>query len=78
MGAGEVLTACGLTAVALSGRNRVAAAAGGAALTAAFALTRFGVFYAGRASARDPGNTIRPRSETGSGSNTGLISRATG
>ena len=78
MEAGEVLTACGLTAVALSGRNRVAAAAGGAALTAASALTRFGVFYAGRASARDPGNTIRPRSETGSGSSTGLISRATG
>ena len=54
MEAAEILTAAGLTSVALGRRNRFIAAAAGAALVAASALTRFGVFYAGRASARDP------------------------
>jgi hypothetical protein len=62
MEAGEVLTAAGLTAVAL-GRGRAASAAGGAALAAASALTRFGVFYAGRGSARDPRYTVVPQRE---------------
>jgi formate-dependent nitrite reductase membrane component NrfD len=54
MEAAELLTAGGLTAAALGGRNRPASALAGAALLTASALTRFGVFYAGRTSARDP------------------------
>lgn len=63
MEAGEILTAGGLTAAALGGRSRLAAAAGGTALVAASALTRFGIFFAGRASARDPKYTIVPQRE---------------
>jgi formate-dependent nitrite reductase membrane component NrfD len=61
MEAGEVLTAAGLTGAVLAGRNRAAAAASGAALMAASALTRFGVFFAGKASARDPSYTVAPQ-----------------
>ena len=57
----EVLTAGGLAAVALGSRNRVVAAVAGAALVASSALTRFGIFYAGRESARDPKYTIGPQ-----------------
>ncbi|GAC1457226.1 MAG: hypothetical protein PVSMB10_15030 [Pseudarthrobacter sp.] len=45
----------------VGGRNRVVAAASGVALLAASALTRFGVFEAGLASARDPRYTIEPQ-----------------
>ncbi|MEQ4568037.1 NrfD/PsrC family molybdoenzyme membrane anchor subunit [Paenarthrobacter sp. CAP02] len=45
----------------LAGRNRAVAAASGFALLAASALTRFGVFEAGLASARDPRYTIEPQ-----------------
>jgi hypothetical protein len=45
----------------LGGRNRVAAAASGVALLAASALTRFGIFEAGLASAKDPRYTIEPQ-----------------
>jgi hypothetical protein len=58
---GEILTACGLAGAALSRRSRVLAAASGAALLAASALTRFGIFEAGRASARDPRYTVVPQ-----------------
>jgi formate-dependent nitrite reductase membrane component NrfD len=61
MEAAEVLTATGLTAAALGARNRMVAAAAGLALVTASALTRFGVFYAGRTSARDPRYTIGPQ-----------------
>jgi hypothetical protein len=62
MKASEVLTTVGLTGAAvLAGRSRVAAALSGAALMAASALTRFGVFEAGRASARDPKYTVGPQ-----------------
>jgi hypothetical protein len=54
MKATEILTVGGLCAAALGGRNRVAAALAGAALVASSAFTRFGVFHAGRTSARDP------------------------
>jgi formate-dependent nitrite reductase membrane component NrfD len=57
----EVLTAAGLTGAVLSGRNRPAAALSGAALIASSALTRFGVFFAGKASARDPAYTVGPQ-----------------
>ncbi|HEV2452299.1 MAG TPA: NrfD/PsrC family molybdoenzyme membrane anchor subunit, partial [Streptosporangiaceae bacterium] len=61
MEAAEILTAGGLAVVALGGRNRAATAVAGAALVTASALTRFGVFYAGRASARDPRYTVAPQ-----------------
>jgi hypothetical protein len=61
MEAGEVLTAAGLSGAVLAGRSRTGAALSGLALMAASACTRFGVFEAGRASARDPADTIRPQ-----------------
>ena len=63
MESGEVLTAAGLAGAVLAGRSRAAAAVSGAALMAASALTRFGVFEAGRASARDPKYTVEPQRE---------------
>jgi formate-dependent nitrite reductase membrane component NrfD len=59
----EVLTAGGLTTAAIGGRNRVAAAIAGGALVVASALTRFGIFEAGLASARGPEFTIGPQRE---------------
>ena len=59
--ASEVLTTAGLAGAVLARRNRAAAALSGAALMAASALTRFGVFEAGRASARDPRYTVGPQ-----------------
>jgi formate-dependent nitrite reductase membrane component NrfD len=67
--AAEVLTLTGLAgAVAgLAGRSRSISnpvtRAAGLALVAASALTRFGVFEAGQASARDPGYTVGPQRE---------------
>ncbi len=63
MRAAEVLTAAGLAGAVLASRNRATAALSGAALMAASALTRFGVFEAGRASARDPKYTVGPQRE---------------
>jgi hypothetical protein len=63
MEAAEVLTAAGLSGAVLAGRSRPALALSGAALLAASALTRFGVFEAGRASARDPKYTVEPQRE---------------
>jgi len=66
MRASEVLTAAGLAGTGLAstgraGKGRAAAALSGAALMAASALTRFGVFEAGRAGARDPKYTVGPQ-----------------
>jgi hypothetical protein len=63
-----VLTTAGLAGAVLAGtvlagRNRSAAALSGAALMAASALTRFGVFEAGRVGARDPKYTVGPQRE---------------
>ena len=56
------LAASGLAVAGLLGRrNRVAAAAGGAALVAASAFTRFGIFAAGMTSAKDPRYTVEPQ-----------------
>jgi formate-dependent nitrite reductase membrane component NrfD len=69
MEAAEVLTAAGLAGAVLSGGlrggrgQRVAAALSGAALVASSALTRLGIFEAGRASARDPKYTVGPQRE---------------
>ena len=64
MEAGEVLTAAGQAGRG-PGRPQPgpAAALSGAALMAASALTRFGVFEAGRTSARDPKYTVGPQRE---------------
>lgn len=63
MRAGEVLTAGGLLGALFAGRSRPVAALSGAALVAASACTRFGIFEAGLASARDPRYTIIPQRE---------------
>ena len=62
MKAAKALTALGaLGAVTTGRRHRLAAAASGAALLAGSALTRFGLFAAGMASARDPKYTVAPQ-----------------
>jgi hypothetical protein len=60
--AAKVLTATGAAAaLAARGRSRLLSMAAGATLLAASAVTRFGVFHAGLASARDPKYTIVPQ-----------------
>ena len=59
----EVLTSAGLAGAVLARRSRLVAPLAGAALMAASALTRFGIFEAGRASARDPKYTVGPQRE---------------
>jgi hypothetical protein len=59
----EVMTTAGLRVAVLAGRTRVGAPLAGLALMAASALTRFGVFEAGRESARDPKYTVVPQRE---------------
>ncbi|HWC37807.1 MAG TPA: NrfD/PsrC family molybdoenzyme membrane anchor subunit [Acidimicrobiales bacterium] len=59
--AGRILGAGGTVAALIGRRNRAVSALSGAALLAGSALTRFGVFEAGRASARDPKHTIEPQ-----------------
>jgi hypothetical protein len=61
MEAAEVTTAAGISGALLAGRNRPAAALSGLALLTASALTRFGIFFAGQASARDPEYTVGPQ-----------------
>ena len=51
----------GPAALAARGRSRFLSMTAGAILVAASAVTRFGVFHAGRASARDPKYTIAPQ-----------------
>jgi formate-dependent nitrite reductase membrane component NrfD len=57
----EFLTAGALAGAALGGRSRAISALSGASLVAASAMTRFGIFEAGMASARDPKYTIVPQ-----------------
>jgi DMSO reductase anchor subunit len=59
--AAEVLTVAGLAGAVLGRRRRTVSALAGVALLAASALTRYGVFEAGLASARDPKYTIVPQ-----------------
>ncbi len=64
MRAAKALTAAGaLGAATLGRRNRAAAAVSGAALFTGSALTRFGIFEAGRASTQDPKYTVVPQRE---------------
>jgi hypothetical protein len=65
MRAAEALSVAGAAGAAgaalLVGRSRAAAALGGAALLAASACTRFGVFHADMRSAEDPKYTVVPQ-----------------
>ncbi len=61
--AGRALTAAGVAGALLGRRSRAVAALSGAALLAASVATRFGVFQAGVASARDPKYTVLPQRE---------------
>jgi DMSO reductase anchor subunit len=62
--AARVLGAAGaLGAATIARRSRAGAALSGAALLASSALTRFGLFEAGMASARDPRYTVEPQRE---------------
>ncbi|MBD3006047.1 MULTISPECIES: NrfD/PsrC family molybdoenzyme membrane anchor subunit [unclassified Streptomyces] len=64
MRAAEALSVAGALGGALLGRHsRPAAALSGAALLAASACTRFGVFHAGMRSAEDPKYTVLPQRE---------------
>ena len=53
----------GAAGTMLAGRSRAVAVVSGAALLAGSACTRFGVFEAGQASARDPRYTVVPQRE---------------
>jgi formate-dependent nitrite reductase membrane component NrfD len=58
-----LITVGALTAAFLGGRSRTASVLAGSALMAGSACTRFGVFEAGQASARDPKYTVVPQRE---------------
>jgi len=57
----EILTAGALAGAVLGRRSRAVSALAGASLVAASAMTRFGIFEAGMASARNPKYTIVPQ-----------------
>jgi len=59
--ASEILTAASLAGAVLGRDSRAVSALSGASLIAASLLTRFGIFQAGLASARDPKYTIVPQ-----------------
>ncbi|MEV1331471.1 NrfD/PsrC family molybdoenzyme membrane anchor subunit [Micromonospora costi] len=60
---GRALTVAGVVGALVGRRSRAVSALSGAALLAASVATRFGVFYAGVASARDPKYTVVPQRE---------------
>ena len=66
----EALTAAGLAGALLGRRSRALSAVSGAALVAASAMTRWGIFEAGMASARDPKYTIIPQRARAKGATT--------
>ena len=61
--AAKACTVSGAGLTVLAGRNRMGQAVSGALLAAGSALTRFGVFDAGMASAKDPKYTVVPQRE---------------
>lgn len=61
--AARALTAAGLVTTVVGGRCRCGARAAAALLTAGSLCTRFGVYEAGVASARDPEATVGPQKE---------------
>jgi hypothetical protein len=60
---GRALTAAGVAGAVLGRRSRVVSALSGLSLLAASAITRFGIFDGGMASARDPKYTVVPQRE---------------
>ncbi|HEY0718008.1 MAG TPA: NrfD/PsrC family molybdoenzyme membrane anchor subunit [Streptosporangiaceae bacterium] len=58
-----LLTAAGAAGAALTRRSRIGSALSGLTLLAASAVTRYGIFEAGMASARDPKYTVVPQRE---------------
>jgi hypothetical protein len=58
---GQALTAGGVALSLLGRRNRALSALAGAALVGASAVTRFGIFEAGKQSAADPRYTVEPQ-----------------
>jgi hypothetical protein len=71
--AAKLLAAAGaLGAATVARRSRAGAALSGAALLGGSALTRFGIFAAGMASARDPKYAVGPQRERRDGSRDGL------
>jgi formate-dependent nitrite reductase membrane component NrfD len=63
MRASRALTIAGAVAAVIGGRSRIVSAMGGAALVAGSVCTRFGIFYAGQESAKDPKYTVVPQRE---------------
>jgi Polysulphide reductase, NrfD len=63
MRGGQALTASGLVLAVLGRRSRPASAAAGGMLAAASALTRIGVFEAGKQSAADPKYVVEPQKQ---------------
>ena len=63
MRAAKTCTAAGAGLTVLAGRSRLGAIASGTLLAAGSLLTRFGVFDAGMASAKDPKYTVVPQRE---------------
>jgi hypothetical protein len=63
MRAAKALTVAGALGTVVSGRSRALSALSGAALMAGSLCTRFGVFEAGQASARNPRYTVVPQRE---------------
>ncbi|MGY1762714.1 NrfD/PsrC family molybdoenzyme membrane anchor subunit [Geodermatophilus sp. SYSU D00779] len=61
--AAKSCTAAGAALTVIAGRRRAGAVAAGALLAAGSLLTRFGVFEAGMASAKDPKYTVVPQRE---------------
>jgi uncharacterized membrane protein YedE/YeeE len=61
--ASKALTVAGAAGSLLAGRSRLAAVLSGSALLAGSVCTRFGIFEAGQASARDPRYTVVPQRE---------------
>lgn len=61
--AGKVFTGLGGLGTVLGARSRVVSAVAGAALLAGSVCTRFAIFEAGQASARDPKYTVVPQRE---------------
>lgn len=63
MRASKALTAAGAVGALVGGRNRAIAGLSGLALLAGSACTRFGIFEAGQASAKDPKYVVVPQRE---------------
>lgn len=61
--ASKALSVLGIAGAFLGRRSRIASAASGAALVAASAASRLGIFHAGVASANDPKYTVVPQRE---------------